>query len=96
MKDEYDFTNAVPNPYAERLKGKPLSTPTTRGEQPSTGTVQIVRDDDGRYRWVLKAVDGKRLAQSSEAYGSLDQCQHAVDALVEAMTFPATEISDAA
>jgi uncharacterized protein YegP (UPF0339 family) len=96
MKNEYDFSNAMPNPYAERLKGKPLSTPTTRGEQPSTGTVQIVRDEEGRYRWILKAVDGKCLAQSFEAYASLDQCQHSVDALVEAMAFPATEISDAA
>ncbi len=96
MKNEYDFSNAAPNPYAERLKDKPLSTPTTRGEQPSTGTVQIVRDDDGRYRWVLKAVNGERLAQSPEAYASLDQCQNAVDALVEAMAFPATEINDAA
>jgi len=35
MQDHYDFSDARPNPYAERLAGQPLSTPTTRGEQPA-------------------------------------------------------------
>ena len=37
MRDEYDFSNAVVGKYAHRFKpGVPLSTPTTRGEQPPT------------------------------------------------------------
>ena len=35
MRDEYDFSDAIPNKYAHRFKPVvPLSTPTTRGEQP--------------------------------------------------------------
>ncbi|QNN20713.1 hypothetical protein HED60_21190 [Planctomycetales bacterium ZRK34] len=36
MRSEYDFSHAKPNPYSERLAGKSISTPTTRGEQSTT------------------------------------------------------------
>lgn len=96
MRDEYDFSNAKPNPYADRLANRPLSTPTSRGEQPPTGTVQIYQDDQHLYRWRLKTGDGSVLATSAQAYETLDACQLAVDTLISAMAYPATIVSDAA
>lgn len=96
MRNEYDFSNAKPNPYAERLAGKPLSTPTTRGEQPATGIVQVFKDNQGQYRWRLSAADGELLATSAQAYQTRDACHQAVDTFIQAMAHPSRTESGAA
>lgn len=96
MRDEYDFSDARPNPFADRLGDEPLSTPTTRGEQPASGTLAVFKDDTGRYRWRLEDPDGRILTESPESYATLDECRDALARLTHAMADPATVIQDAA
>ncbi|MBI1369960.1 MAG: DUF1508 domain-containing protein [Planctomycetes bacterium] len=96
MRDEYDFSNAMPNRYAQRMAAQPISTPTTRGEQPPTGVIQIYRDTRDEYRWRLVIANGEVLATSAQSYPNLDACHRAVDAFVRATAHPATTESGAA
>ena len=96
MRDEYDFSKAKPNRYAERLAGGPISTPTTRGEQPPTGVVEVLKDNHGQYRWRLKADNGELLAMSAQSFATRDACHKAVDAFIQAMAHPTrTEVGAA-
>jgi len=96
MRDEYDFSNGERGKYAKRIAGRPISTPTTRGETPPTGTVLIVQIDEQTFRWKLKSAAGELLATSDQTYPSLDACRDAVEVLVQSMSHPATIITDAA
>jgi len=44
IPDEVDFSHGVRGKYAARIAGRPLSTPTTRGEAPPAEPICL--DDD--------------------------------------------------
>lgn len=90
MRDEYDFSHAQVGKYADRVGKGPPSTPVTRGEQPSSGTVELYRDANGAYRWRIKTTDGRVLAISPEGYPTAQACRKATDTLIQAMAQPVT------
>ncbi len=90
MREEYDFSNGRRNRYADRLRDQSLSTPTTRGEQPPTGIVQVFKGSDGAYRWRLELPDGEVLANSAESFPTQIQCRQAVEQFLRATAWPAT------
>lgn len=96
MRDEYDFSSAAPNRHADQAGERPLSTPTTRDEGRSTGTVLIVQIDPDHFSWKLQSTSGELLATSAQTYPSLDACREAVEVLVQSMSHPDTIITDAA
>jgi uncharacterized protein YegP (UPF0339 family) len=76
MRDEYDFTHARPNPYAQRLASGPLSTPATRaGNAPR---FEVYQDSAGQHRWRLIDANGHILSISAESFDTADACRAAI------------------
>ena len=77
MRDEYDFSQAGPNPHAERLRSQSTSTPSTRSG--SGARFEIYRDRTEHYRWRLVDADGQTVSVSAVPFETLDDCRVAVE-----------------
>lgn len=89
MREEYDFSNATANRYADRVAGREISTPVSRGEQQPSGVIEIYPEQAG-FRWRVKTKDGTILANSDKHYDTLDACRDAMAELLKAMACPTT------
>jgi len=56
----------------------------------------IYKDQDGQFRWRLQAGNHKNIANSGEGYHNLADCDHAIELVQKAASYPIWETEDVA